>query len=249
MRSRPNRGMYLICTYSGMLQVNTRGGDFRYIGGLSAHAAALPPLLVIPAGQAGRGAAWRDQVTPSSCKEVAFRGVMGDIARRRSPSRMPHVHASAASELQRALDTLRGRGQRLTKPRRAILEVLTREHGPFTTEELHARLEGGLCDLVTVYRCLAALEEVGLARRCDFGDGSYRYEFDSGEHHHHHVICRHCRSVKTLDLCVADSLERMVRQMGYADVNHTLEIFGVCPKCQGAAAGASTRKAEADLTG
>ncbi len=145
---------------------------------------------------------------------------------------MGHAHPNPETQLATALEVLRAHGQRVTQPRKAVLQVLTREHGPFTAEELHARLKDGLCDLVTVYRSLAALEEQGLVRRCDFGDGSYRYEFNTGEHHHHHVICRSCRSVRTLDFCVADSLERLARQMGYSHVSHTLEIFGLCPKCQ-----------------
>jgi Fe2+ or Zn2+ uptake regulation protein len=76
-------------------------------------------------------------------------------------------------------------------------------------------------------------------RRCDFGDGSYRYEFNTGEHHHHHIVCRSCHRVETLDFCVADGLERMARQLGYANVTHTLEIFGICAECQ------SRRSAEA----
>lgn len=90
----------------------------------------------------------------------------------------------------------------------------------------------GECDLVTVYRNLTALEEVDLVRRCDFGDGAYRYEFNTGEHHHHHIICRTCHAVETLEQCMADGLERLARQMGYAKVTHTLEIFGVCARCQ-----------------
>ena len=31
---------------------------------------------------------------------------------------------------------------------------------------------------------------------------------------------------------VADGLERMARQMGYSNVTHTLEIFGVCEGCR-----------------
>jgi Fe2+ or Zn2+ uptake regulation protein len=38
--------------------------------------------------------------------------------------------------------------------------------------------------------------------------------------------------VVTLDVCFADGLERMVRQMGYSNVTHTLEIFGICTDCQ-----------------
>lgn len=133
--------------------------------------------------------------------------------------------------LDGALEALRGLGHRITGPRKALLRVLTREHGPFTADELHSRLGEHRCDPVTVYRSLTALEEANLVRRCDFGDGVYRYEFNTGEHHHHHIICRSCSNVKTLDVCFADGLERMVRQMGYANVTHTLEIFGVCPAC------------------
>ena len=71
-----------------------------------------------------------------------------------------------------------------------------------------------------------------LVRRCDFGDGAYRYEFNTGEQHHHHIICRKCGSVEVLDLCVVESLENLARQKGYANVTHTLEIFGTCVKCQ-----------------
>ncbi len=149
---------------------------------------------------------------------------------------MPHASSSAKQKLESALQTLRDHQARVTEPRRAILTILTREHGPFTTEEIHQRMEKGMCDLVTVYRSIAAMEEIDLVRRCDFGDGSYRYEFNTGEHHHHHIICRSCRSVTTLDMCVADGLERMARQLGFGSVTHTLEIFGICAGCQKQAA-------------
>jgi Fe2+ or Zn2+ uptake regulation protein len=145
---------------------------------------------------------------------------------------MPHHdHPSAQEHFESALQTLREHKNRITEPRKMLLSILTQEHGPFKAEELHGRMKG-VCDLVTVYRCLAAMEEINLVRRCDFGDGSYRYEFNTGEHHHHHIICRVCHSAETLDFCVADGLERMARQLGYANVTHTLEIFGVCTACQ-----------------
>jgi Fur family transcriptional regulator, ferric uptake regulator len=149
-----------------------------------------------------------------------------------------HIHAHAHPEqegavaLERALEALRDAGHRITAPRRALLGLLIQEHGPFSAEELHRRLPEGMCDPVTVYRSIGALEETNLVRRCDFGDGTYRYEFNTGEHHHHHIICRHCSSVQNLEVCFADGLERLVRQMGYTNVTHTLEIFGTCVSCQ-----------------
>lgn len=134
--------------------------------------------------------------------------------------------------LEAAVQVLREHQHRVTVPRRAILSVLVREHGPFTADEIHRRVGGEVCDLVTVYRCLGAMEEIGLVRRCDFGDGSYRYEVSVGGEHHHHIICRSCHSVETLDRCMAEELERLARRMGYVAVSHTLEVFGVCTKCQ-----------------
>ena len=144
--------------------------------------------------------------------------------------------------LERALEMLRKKGQRVTGARRAILEILTREHGPFTAEEIHQRIPKGICDLVTVYRCVSTLEEINVVRRCDFGDGAYRYEFDGGEPHHHHIVCRVCHSVKTLHLCVAESLERSARNMGYRKVTHSLEVFGICAKCSRGGEGKESKK-------
>ncbi len=140
--------------------------------------------------------------------------------------------ACASERLNHALLTLKKAGYRITAPRRALLDLLIHEHGPFSADELHRRLPSGMCDPVTVYRSLVALEEIHLVRRCDFGDGTYRFEFNTGEHHHHHVICRQCSSVETLDACFAAGLERLVRQMGYTNVTHTLELFGTCVCCQ-----------------
>jgi len=137
-----------------------------------------------------------------------------------------------SERLAGALQALRDSGQRVTGPRRAILGMLAAEHGPFTAAEVHDRLPAGECDLVTVYRTLESMEAIDLVRRCDFGDGSYRYEFNHAEHHHHHIVCRACRSVQVLEVCVAESLERIARQKGYAQVSHALEVFGICPACQ-----------------
>ncbi len=149
----------------------------------------------------------------------------------RFPTRMSDHCCASDGAIAGALEKIRASGGRVTEPRRAMLSILGKEHGPFSAEELHRKIGGAGCDVVTVYRSLQAMEEIGVVRRCDFGDGTYRYEFNDGEHHHHHIICRVCRSVETLDVCVADGLERMARQKGYQKVTHTLEIFGVCPKC------------------
>jgi Fur family transcriptional regulator, ferric uptake regulator len=134
-----------------------------------------------------------------------------------------------------ALEKLKKSSLKTTDARKAIIDVLAHEHGPFTSEEVYHRIKQGrkkeICDLVTVYRCLANFEKIGLVRRCDFGDGSCRYELDVEDHHHHHIICKECRKVELLDICLIDGLERLVREKGYHNVTHALEFFGVCSAC------------------
>ena len=139
--------------------------------------------------------------------------------------------------LESSLTVLREKKLKVTRPRKLLLELLIEEHGPFTTEELHRKLNTRdktlKCDLVTVYRSLSSFEAIGLVSPCQFGDNSVRYEFrsPSGEHHHH-VICRKCRKVETLDGCFLGNAAKTLSKKGYTDLSHVLEVFGICPACR-----------------
>ena len=122
---------------------------------------------------------------------------------------------------------------KLTVPRKAILQALVDEHGPFTAEEVHKRIPRRICDLATVYRALASLEEVGILRRCEFGDGSARYELcEQGKGQHHHLICKKCKKVEIIDECELAGVDRVAQKRGFSDVSHILEFFGFCPDCK-----------------
>ncbi|MEN9722478.1 MAG: hypothetical protein RJB38_464 [Pseudomonadota bacterium] len=135
-------------------------------------------------------------------------------------------------QLESALKTLEQAGLRRTQPRIAILKGLIAEHGPFSVDELRgfAVLKG--VDRVTIYRVLTAFEELGLVRRCEFGDGTSRYEFSGSGHHHHHVICKKCRRMENVDECIPEALIQRVRKLGYEELSHTLEFFGICRNCR-----------------
>jgi len=141
------------------------------------------------------------------------------------------AHGGIAMEVVRLRARLEEADLRVTQPRLKLIEILLEEHGPFTVDEILAMPGARSMDRVTVYRNLQSFEEAGIVRRCEFGDGASRFEIGSDDHHHHHVICRKCRKSETLDLCVPDSLLRQVRKLGYEGVSHSLEFFGVCPRC------------------
>jgi Fur family ferric uptake transcriptional regulator len=86
-----------------------------------------------------------------------------------------------------------------------------------------------------VYRTTTSLEKAGMIARCDFGDGLARYEFQGESdlmEHHHHVICRECKTVTSLEICLDDSWKKALSKMGYTQPSHTLEFFGTCKDCQ-----------------
>jgi Fur family ferric uptake transcriptional regulator len=121
---------------------------------------------------------------------------------------------------------------KLTGPRKAILSALLENHGPFTAEEIHKIITKKICDLATVYRCLASLEEASLLRRVEFGDDSSRYELaEADESHHHHLICRECKRVEIIDDPGLEEVDRFAEKRGFSNVSHSLEFFGTCPDC------------------
>jgi Fur family ferric uptake transcriptional regulator len=138
----------------------------------------------------------------------------------------------ALSALDSALAALQKAKFSRTKNREILLEFLIERHGPFSIEEIHRALKRQELDLVTIYRCMQAFEKAALVRRCDFGDGIARFEFqEEGGHHHHHVICKECKKTESLDDCQLPKLESKVKRLGYTNIQHSLEFFGVCKDC------------------
>jgi len=152
---------------------------------------------------------------------------------------MGSVHGTGKTDVQQQIGEkvtrlLAGAKLRLTRHRRDILRLLWEKHGPFSVQEILRWMGPDACDPVTVYRVLESFVRTRLARRCDFSDGIARYELAAGDGHHHHLVCTGCRRVEELDIkeCPTQKLERSARARGYTKVDHSLEIFGLCPRCQ-----------------
>lgn len=126
------------------------------------------------------------------------------------------------------------KGLSLTQARLKLLTVLVGEHGPFSLEELHKKVKDNGFDFTTVYRCLTTFENHGLVRRCDFGDGVSRFEYEDKKGHHHHLVCRSCKLVTPLDSCAIPGITQMeenLKRKGFKDIKHSLEFFGLCKSC------------------
>ena len=138
-------------------------------------------------------------------------------------------------ELSDLAERLRRTSRKLTGPRQALLELLRRHAHPMSIKEIFAALAKGACDLATVYRSMHLLEEVGMVKRFDFGDGVARFELltEGDDGHHHHLVCIRCSEVVEIEQCVMRDMEEQIAAVnGFKAVTHKLEFFGICPACQ-----------------
>jgi Fur family transcriptional regulator, ferric uptake regulator len=95
------------------------------------------------------------------------------------------------------LAELQSSGYRVTGPRRAIVELMvasTRALGPIEVYDMGRAEYSGL-GLVTVYRTLEKLEELGLVQRVHQPDGCHRY-LRATQGHQHLLMCTGCGEVK-----------------------------------------------------
>jgi Fur family ferric uptake transcriptional regulator len=147
----------------------------------------------------------------------------------------PHTHSQPRQELSALTGRLRQQSRKITGPRAAILEILRRHPHPLANREIFAAMPAGQCDLATIYRAMHLLEEMGMVKLFDFGDGVARFELvgEGDDGHHHHLVCTRCAEVVEIEECFPSAIEsRIAAANGFKNVTHKLEFFGLCPDCQ-----------------
>ncbi|HEX6491162.1 MAG TPA: transcriptional repressor [Gaiellaceae bacterium] len=133
------------------------------------------------------------------------------------------------------LRSLRAKGHRDGRARRAIVEALGRQHCCLTAQELFDQLrkEGHRVGIASIYRTLEQLSRDGFLQRIDIGAGIARFEpLHTGGEHHHHLVCEDCGKVEAF---ADEQLERALRQVegrtGYSVAGHELVLRGACDEC------------------
>ena len=146
-----------------------------------------------------------------------------------------HKHPHPRQEISALKNRLRRQSRKITGPRAAILGILQRHPHPLTNKEILAAMPKGSCDLATIYRSMHLLQEMGMVKRFDFGDGTARFELvgEGDDGHHHHLVCTKCSEVVEIGECFPSEIEqRIAKANGFKSVTHKLEFFGICPECQ-----------------
>ena len=135
--------------------------------------------------------------------------------------------------MSRGEDLLRQHGLRVTRPRLAVLEVLTRG-GHLEVDEIARRVRGRIASVSTqaVYDVLGALSRAGLARRIEPAGSPALFEARVGDNHHH-IVCRGCGTIEDID-CVVGERPCLTpsTDSGFEVDEAEVTFWGLCPSCQ-----------------
>ena len=122
-------------------------------------------------------------------------------------------------------ESIRSSGFRLTAPRQAIVQVLDETEDWQTPEEIRSRARKRYpsLGLVTVYRTLSLLSEMGYVRRIHLEHGCHGY-VRTELVHGHHVVCQNCRQVVEFPGMQEFSslIDRIADSTGYLVQDHIL---------------------------
>ena len=136
---------------------------------------------------------------------------------------------------KKMVSILRQQGYKLTPQRRAVLNTISLSHEHLTPQVIYQRAhkEYPSIGLVTVYRTLEILGQLGLICEVHAGGNCRSYLMRRPSEHHHHLICSDCGTVIDFTDCDLKELEqRLSLETGFEIESHLLEFPGHCQNCQ-----------------
>ncbi|OGT35080.1 MAG: transcriptional repressor [Gammaproteobacteria bacterium RIFCSPHIGHO2_12_FULL_37_14] len=130
---------------------------------------------------------------------------------------------------------LKKAGLKITTPRLKILEIMekSKDHHLSAEDIYRVLLESGEeIGLATIYRVLTQFETAGLVIKHHFEGGQSVFELDHGTHHDH-LVCVKCGQVEEfVDPIIETRQQEIAKQAGYTITDHSLNIYGICKRCQ-----------------
>lgn len=129
--------------------------------------------------------------------------------------------------------TIQSFGGRLTKTKKAIIDILSANDCFLTKTELVKKLNCKKVkpDRSTIYRELRFLTKNNIVIKNTISGTDY---YEIPQDHHHHLVCLNCNSIDKID--IGNHLEKQEKQIAKQNefniINHSLEFYGYCRNCQ-----------------
>jgi len=136
-----------------------------------------------------------------------------------------------------ALRQLRANGYRITMPRVQVIRALGDSSKALSAYAIHEKIigSGGKIDVVSVYRILGTLQEVGLIHHIGIVDGYFPCRMDDGHQQDSaHFVCERCGCVTEVNVPqeTIDATHAQAQERGFLPTGIKVEVFGLCPHCQ-----------------
>jgi Fe2+ or Zn2+ uptake regulation protein len=123
---------------------------------------------------------------------------------------------------------------KVTPKRIAIIEILMKEPGYLSPEEIWRKMKRQFnrIGLPTVYRNLEELADGNVISKITHPNRQLYYFFCGNNEHHHHFVCLSCRNVDDINFCAIHELQKEVKKKLDAQVvSHILQVNGLCKEC------------------
>jgi Fe2+ or Zn2+ uptake regulation protein len=129
--------------------------------------------------------------------------------------------------------TIQSSGGRMTKIKKAIIDILSENNCLLSKQELVDKLKAKKIrpNRSTIYRELQFLTKNNIIIKNTIASVDY---YEIPQDHHHHLVCLSCNSIS--EVKIGNHLEKqekqIVKQKKFNIINHMLEFYGYCHKCQ-----------------
>jgi Fur family ferric uptake transcriptional regulator len=136
---------------------------------------------------------------------------------------------------EHAIEVLRERGYKVTKPRKQVLEAIEKAEGPMSPYDIGKTMEKERkhLDQVTIYRVVNLLSSLNLVHKVFLRGGYVRCDLLEEEGCHRFLLCRGCGNLQEFrDEALCDQESQIAQKMGFQAEHHVTESSGLCKDCR-----------------
>ena len=134
---------------------------------------------------------------------------------------------------QKIYQQIKAGGGRLTKVRKELVRILLEEKCLISQTKILTKLynKGTIPNRSTVYRELQFLMKNNILIKNTLAGIDY---YEIPQDHHHHLVCLGCNLISKvkLDTHLGKQEKKLAKQNNFNIINHSLEFYGYCHKCQ-----------------
>ncbi|MGI9461966.1 MAG: Fur family transcriptional regulator [Alphaproteobacteria bacterium] len=146
-------------------------------------------------------------------------------------------NGASKDNIETIYQKVRAVGGRLTKARRALIDVLYNQNCLLKKNDLQKKMRAKkiIPDRSTLHRELIFLLAHNIIHKNTIRGIDY---FEMSHHHHHHLICLTCQQIDHIAIdnhktCRLETEEKIIMKKNhFAITNHSLNYYGYCQKCQ-----------------